>query len=295
MSDRRVYDDMARREGEVWSKVLVTRESSEAKVEDQKAAVELRLGRSGLNFLTWCRKNGRTFEKGLSIGCGEGRGERHLLNGGVVGTFHGVDVAEGALDVARKAAHDEGHNTSYGRLDINFGELPEDEYDLIIAQTSLHHVLHLEHAAEQIARALKPGGIFWLHDYIGETQFQFTDDRIAAANRLIASLPDTHRYDRVNKRQLKPVIRREPGTLVSPFESIRSAEIAPIFKSRFRTIEQRETNSLLHLVVPVGTRQSYAETDRGRDLFELIFAMDEICLRAGLLGPTNGQYIFTLQ
>jgi hypothetical protein len=53
--------------------------------------------------------------------------------------------------------------------------------------------------------------------------------------------------------------RPEPGSLASPFESIRSSEIIPIFQ-RWFTIEWKlEFGAFLHLIVPLGTRAAYLE------------------------------------
>lgn len=293
MADRSVYEAMARRENEVWSNMLGTRERSAARAEDQAAAQALRIGRNLLSLPAWMRQSGRRFADCLSIGCGEGRLERQLMATGLCDRFLGLDVAEGALDDARAAAAAEGLAIDYSTADINFAELPAAAFDLIVAQTSLHHVLHLEHAADQIAHALRPGGVLWIHDYIGESQFQYTEARLAIVNRLVAGLPPTFRYDRVHERQLGPLRRRAPGTLVSPFESIRSAEIPDIFRARFDVLAQRETTTLLHLVAPVGTRAAYAASEEGRALFETLFAMDSLMAEHGVLAPVTGQYLLT--
>jgi hypothetical protein len=105
------------------------------------------------------------------------------------------------------------------------------------------------------------------------------------------SLPAKYRYNRLHQRELKPVVRPEPGKIASPFESIRSAEIVPVFTRWFDVMEKRESTSLHHLVVPSGTRAAYAETEEGRALFDLIMLIDQICIRQGILSPTNGQYV----
>lgn len=293
MADPSIYEQMARKEASVWGSLLVTRERSQAQEEDQAAAQILRLHRDELSLQKWARASKRVFERGLSIGCGEGRAERQLLAAGICGRFHGTDVAEEALVEARQKAEGEHLPLTYEAMDINFAHLPEREYDLVVAQTCLHHVLHLENAAEQIWRSLKSGGILWLHDYIGETQFQYTEERLALANRIIAALPAKYRYNRIWNRQLRPIVRQEPGKLISPFESIRSAEIVPVFKRWFDVVEKRETTSLLHLVAPNGTRATYAETEEGRALFETIFLLDQLCIQRGILTPTGGQYVLT--
>jgi hypothetical protein len=56
--------------------------------------------------------------------------------------------------------------------------------------------------------------------------------------------------------------RPEPGSLGSPFESIRSSEIIPIFQ-RWFTIEWKlEFSAFLHLIVPPGTRAVHLENCR---------------------------------
>jgi SAM-dependent methyltransferase len=295
LSDRREYDTMARREREVWSGVLAGREQSEARAADQQAASSLRLNRDLTSLQAWSRSVGRTFRHGLSIGCGEGRAERSIIQQGICDSFVGIDVAEDALEQARKEAKNANLAITYEAIDINFAELPKQCFDLIVAQTSLHHVLNLEHAAEQIARSLTPDGVLWIHDYIGESQFQYSDLRLEITNRVIGVLPPRLRFDRLNGRQLGPVRRREPGTLISPFESIRSAEIPEIFLSRFDTLMRREAQTIIHLVVPVGTRANYCENEETRALFELIFEMDRTLAATGVLSPVTGQYALALK
>jgi SAM-dependent methyltransferase len=293
MADRVVYDAMARREGEVFGTVLPQRAASGQREIDQKAAAQLRLNRNLGSLVQWARKAGRTFTNGLSLGCGEGRAERDIARAGICKRFLGIDVADSALRVARERAMQGDFEASYEQVDINFVELQPESFDLIVAQTSLHHVLHLEYVAEQLAKALKPGGILWVHDYIGESQFQYSDTRIDIANKIIAALPERCRYDRIFGRQLRPVVRRLPGTLISPFESIRSGEIPGIFLSRFDVVHKVETSTILHLVVPPGTRAAYTESDDARALFENIFSLDEILLETGILSPVAGQYVLT--
>ena len=57
--------------------------------------------------------------------------------------IHGVDVAEGAIEGARKAAEDEGlDGLRTGRADLNTAKLPKETYDAV--HTALHHVFQLD-------------------------------------------------------------------------------------------------------------------------------------------------------
>jgi len=291
MADRAVYDLMAARESEVWGNILPSLEHSEARAEDQSAASKLHVNRHQ-SSLTWLLKErGLKFERGLTLGCGAGRFERLLIADGVCRSFHGIDISEKAVAEARVLAQQGNLPITYEVFDLNFLDLPEKTYDLVVAQTSLHHVLFLERVAEQTWRTLQNDGYLWIHDYIGETQGQYESKRLAMINQILAILPEKFRINKVNGRLTKKIERPEPGRLGSPFEKIRSAEIVTTFDRWFRTEWSKEFGSLLDLVGPPGTRAAFAENDDTKALFEVILLLDQLCIEEGILQPTGGQYL----
>ena len=74
--------------------------------------------------------------------------------------------------------------------DGNAGELPAGRYGLIFSCHSFHHFLRLEHIMERVHRALTPSGFFVLEEYVGPTQFQWTDEQIALVRALMALVPE---------------------------------------------------------------------------------------------------------
>ncbi|MCB0993845.1 MAG: methyltransferase domain-containing protein, partial [Acidimicrobiales bacterium] len=228
---------------------------------------------------------------GLSLACGAGRHERSLLAHGVCDSFHGIDVAHDALATAREEASAAGLAITYSHGDLNDLVLEEDRFDLVVARGCLHHVLRLEHLADQIATTLRPGGVLWVDDYVGETQFQYDDERLEVVNYLLALLPERYRYDVVNQRLVEQVHRREPGNLSSPFESIRSGDILDVFLDRFEVVAGHQYRSVLHLVPPVGTYETFRETDTGRTLFEMFVLLDQLFVDLGVLRPVRCQYL----
>jgi SAM-dependent methyltransferase len=291
MADRSVYDAMALRENEVWGKILPDREQSETAIEDAKAAATLRICRSYSSLFLVATEKGLQFEHGLTLGCGAGRCERDLISRGVCRSFHGIDISEKAIDRARQIAKDQELPLTYEVADLNFVELPEKTFDLVVAQTSLHHILFLEHVADQIWRSLKSNGCLWIHDFIGETQFQYDLKRISIANQILVILPEKFRKNKINGRLVTEITRPEPGHLGSPFESIRSSEIVPVFQ-RWFTIEWKlEFDAFLRLVVPPGTRAAYTENEDTRALFETLMLLDDLCIKEEIVPPSGGQYL----
>ena len=175
--------------------------------------------------------------------------------------------------------------------DLNKTSLPVNSYDLVVAQTSLHHLLELEFVMDNVGRALKPGGFFWVADFVGESQFQWLDKRLRVANELLESLPAQLRWDQIDQRYLEPIVRRRPGSLASPFESIRSDEIPRLLRERFVVIAEREVDAFLSLVCPPGTFPAYAASEAGRRRFEELWQLDRQLVREGELPPAAGQYL----
>jgi len=235
------------------------------------------------------RERDLRFTSGLSLACGNGRAERELLKLGICERFHGIDSSPEAIAEARQNA--QGLDLTYEPADLNRLVLEPGAYDLVLTQNCLHSVLELERLAEQIWRSLKPGGCLWIHDYIGESQFQFSDLRLDIANRILAVLPERYRRDRVHDRILRAIARPKPGALASPFEAVRSADIVPVF-SRWFDIEYRhEESAFMGRICPRGMRANYTETEDGPVIFELLMLIEGLLVEHGILAPHTGQYL----
>jgi SAM-dependent methyltransferase len=291
MADRSVYDAMAARENEVWGKILPERERSEAAIEDGKASIELGVRRHFFSLSKLARERKLQFEHGLTLGCGAGRCERELVQNGVCRSFHGIDISENAIVTAREIAKERNLPLTYEIADLNFVKLPEKRFDLVVAQTCLHHVLFLEHVAEQVWHSLKSDGYLWIHDFIGETQGQYDPKRLAIMNKILAVLPEKLRKNKITGRLVTEIKRPEPGHLGSPFESIRSSEIVSVFERWFIVEWKLEFDAFLRLVVPDGTRAAYLENEDTRALFEVLMLLDHLCIEEEIVQPSGGQYL----
>ena len=291
MSDPAVYVEMLEQERKTWSTRLPGRSKAEDQQKDQVAGFKLGVNRELSRLRDTLARNSITPERGLTLGCGEGRAERSLLKQGICKSWHGIDIAEGAIADARKLADEQNLPLTYAIQDLNFVQLPRGEFDLVIAQTCLHHVLRLEHVIDEVLASLAPNGVLWVADFVGETQLQYTDLRLMIVNELIDLLPEKHVTSAFTGKKISKLARRRPGTFLAPFESIRSGEIKKVLLSRFDVIEQHETASIISYVVPGGTRASYLENPDTRALFELLIYFDKLLIDLGVLSPTSGQYL----
>jgi len=289
LNNPKVYEEKAAQEGKFWGEAFSSEKQIQVRQADKLASRELRVARDKLILAGALRRQGLKPERGLSLACGSGRSERHALAQGICTSFHGIDVAEDAIMEASNVAARESLNITYERGDLNTIKLEPKNFDLVITHNCLHHVVQLEYLADEIHRAMTADGVLWIHDYVGETQFQYSDKRLEIANAVLKILPEKLRTDRINEMVLRQINRPMPGQMPSPFEAIRSAEIMPIFLERFEVLEQHVNGGIMRLVMPHGARRDYVENDDTKSIFELLYYLDEILIREGVLEPTGIQ------
>jgi SAM-dependent methyltransferase len=169
--------------------------------------------------------------------------------------------------------------------DANTLELETNNYDLIFSCHSFHHFLELEYIMQQVSQALTDRGVFILEEYVGPTQFQWTDEQIDLVKSLLALAPPELRMYRFNTLKVwegRPTI--EQVTAESPFESIRSANILPLFKQHFQiivakplggTIQQLLYNGIIHNFRP--------EDEQACNYIEAVIDVENALVNAGIL------------
>lgn len=164
------------------------------------------------------RLNGRTFERGLSIGCGAGNLERAAISLGVCKRVDAFDGSVHSLYLARQQAEKEGYGNRirYFASDFNRPSLPRNTYDIVFFNQSLHHVGKLEKLFRAILRAMTSDALLYLDEYIGPSRTQWNDAVIAPHRAVFDALPAE-----VRKSDFLPL----PIQADDPSEAIRSGEI----------------------------------------------------------------------
>ena len=188
----------------------------------------------------------------FSVGCGFGVIERTLRRHDFCQLIHGVDVAEDAIESARKTAEAEGlDGLTYEVADLNTARFPVEAYDVVYAHASLHHVFQLEHVLDQIKRTLKPGGLFVVYEDIGPSQMQFPRRDLELADIFLRAIPERYRKFQRREGIKKEAFRTSLDAMNSsdPSEGIRASEIVSLIASRFEIMHFRYVGGTLLLLV----------------------------------------------
>jgi SAM-dependent methyltransferase len=225
--------------------------------------------------------------RAVSLGCGFGALERSLISRGMVREIRGYDLSEAAITEARRLAREQQlRNVTYHVADLEQLTLPTRSVDAVFAHQSIHHVEGLERLFSQIRRALKPGGIFHLHEFVGPSRFQWTDAQLSLVNEYLCSLP-------LRLRRLpsgggsKPAVQRptvDAMIAADPTEAVRSSEILAVLRGYFTIIEQHQIGgALLHLAL--GDIAQNFDADEPDDSLHLerLFALEDRMMAEGAI------------
>jgi len=97
----------------------------------------------------------------LDVACGTGISTFALIEKtGCAGEFHGVDISEGMLEVARRSAVAQGLEVRFTKGDAENLDYPDAKFDIVISNMSLQFFPDKPRALSEMRRVLKPGGRF---------------------------------------------------------------------------------------------------------------------------------------
>jgi SAM-dependent methyltransferase len=179
------------------------------------------------------------FRTGALLGTSSLGVEGHILetNPDLHLTFFDISPAALARRAEVLGARHPGRVATRG-ADLNFVEFEPERYDVIVSSSSLHHVTNLEYLAFQINRALRPGGFFFLDDYVGEPRFQFSPEKRRVFERL-------YERDLARQRGRRPGLRWLDTSDLSPFCGVRSDETLEVLARYLEPLTVRTAGTLL--------------------------------------------------
>lgn len=197
--------------------------------------------------ITWLlrrMKHELPYDRVLSIGCGTGPAERHLIAEGASNRITAIDVSANAIAHARGAAAETGFGdrVRYEVADAHAFLAGNGTWNAVFFHASLHHLDRLPELFALIDAKLEPGGVLYFDEYIGPSRDEWNWMRMAVPNLLYFSLPRSVRRTR---------IIRPPVTAEDPTEQIRASQIAPLVRERFAILEWRNYGgNFLSLIYP---------------------------------------------
>ena len=240
-----------------------------------------------LNIVRSRAKQQIPFKKGISVGGGSGQKEMVLLRHGIIDTFDLYEYSEAriaiGIDIAEKKGLKDRINFIYGDA---FELVPQEEqYDFVHWNNSLHHMLNVDKAVEWSKNILRPGGLFYMDDFVGASRFQWPDAQLEFATRIrtvfenskylndprrvVGSLPTS-----ISRPNMEKLIEDDPS------EAADSEGIVDAIYKHFPQAEFKATGGVVYHLVLNDMLNNFDEND-DKILLDLLMIIDELYTKLG--------------
>jgi SAM-dependent methyltransferase len=169
---------------------------------------------------------------------------------------------------------------------------PSDEYDGVIANQALHHVVELEDLFGGIETALTNQGLLIVSDMIGRNGHRRWPEALSLVQKFWDELPESYRYN----RQLRQLDHEylDWDCSVEGFEGIRSQDILPLLVERFHFEFFYAFSNVTDPFIDRSYGPNFnAEAAWDRDFIDRVHACDEAGIRHGTLTPTHMLAVLT--
>lgn len=249
-------------------------------------------GRDDLDMLTYFHEkylsNRRGSYIGISLGCGTGSIERRLQANRIFSRLEAVDLSEEVIKQAQQSADQANLEIFYRVGNLNDIKLEDNKYDVAFANSSLHHVSNLEHIIDEIGSSLKDDGVLFVSEYVGPSQFQFTEKQVQIINEVLDILPRVYRKRVTSPNEIKPVFVPPTTQFMNetdPSEAVRSEEIVKILKNKMEVVEEKKFGgTLLHMLLQDIVGNFNPDDPKDSTVLKLIIYLEDLLIREKVLG-----------
>lgn len=227
------------------------------------------------------------FEKAISVGCGNGKKEINLIRQGLVHSFELFELSERRISLGKEWARQQSveENVRFIHGDALSLVSEPEQYDLVHWNNSLHHMMDVDKAVEWSRKVLKPGGLFYMDDFIGASRFQWPDRQIEIASR-VRSIFESSKYltNPQKSDSSLPVKVRRPNLAKliesDPSEAADSERIVEAIHKYFPNVEFKATGGVVYHLTLNDMLNNFDERE-DKILLDLLLLIDELCTHLG--------------
>jgi ubiquinone/menaquinone biosynthesis C-methylase UbiE len=229
---------------------------------------------------------GREGLSALSLGCGTGEREIGWAALGRFASIDAYDLSSPRIEDANRRTQRTGYANClhYHVGDVYTIEMRENQYDVILAEQSLHHFSPLRDVLTRVNGFLKEGGCFVVNEFAGPTRFQWTEMQMEVVNGLLSVLPARYLTLWDSEATKPPVLRpsRLSMMLRDPSEAVESSRILPMLHEIFQVLEIREYGGTILQLLFNGIAHNFlADDEETQRWLAVCFEVEDLLLAAG--------------
>lgn len=227
--------------------------------------------------------NARMNPQILSLGCGYGGVEISVAKDlKLPFQILGIDLNEKILEMAKEESSKHRLPIKFQQGDLNFLDLSNQKFDVVMAHASLHHLLNLEHIFNEVHKSLKDDGLLIIQDVIGKTQVLFWKENVDFAIKLVKELPALLNADITLPPYIEPNIQ-------AGMEGIRQEEIEEQIDLLFSPVKKYYYGSFMRLICthPILGKRLDPSNSECRKILDALCKLDLEQIERGALKPTE--------
>ena len=198
-----------------------------------------------------------------------------------------IDLNQTMLDRGMKSAAEAGVSDRIACVQADLNKwTAAHEYDAVIANQSLHHLVDLESVVGQIRRSLSPGGLFLVSDIMGRNGHQRWPEALEIVQEFWSLLPPSYRYNHQLKRYEEWY--QDFDCSAQGFEGIRSQDILPLLIDSFQFSFFFGFANVIEPFIDRSFGPNFnAASEWDRAFIDSIAQRDELEIRSGRIKPTH--------
>lgn len=228
----------------------------------------------------------------ISIGSGNAETETRLLR---LLRERGVDQVKITCMDINPHMHDRGRQLAISLgvgdkirfLEADFNDWsPDRQYDMVLANQSLHHVVNLESLFDAIRDAMTLDSMFIVSDIIGRNGHQRWPEALAIVQEFWREMPQSYRYNSQLKRHEEAFVNWDCSC--EGFEGIRAQDILPLMIERFGFEHFFAYGNIIDPFIDRSFGHHFHDlTEWDLDFIDRVHARDELAILAGVIKPTH--------
>ena len=198
-----------------------------------------------------------------------------------------LEINEVMLERGRKLAEQQAISDHLAFIPADFNTwVARKQYDGIMANQSLHHVLNLEHLLREIKNSLGDSALFVISDIIGRNGHMRWPEAMKIIDELWQELPDSHKFNHALQRY-EPTYENWDCS-VEGFEGIRAQDILPLLIKEFEFEIFVPFGNVIDIFVDRAFGHNFDPSSRLDCAFiDRVHAIDEDGIKSGKLTPTH--------
>ncbi len=180
-----------------------------------------------------------------------------------------IDFSEKLMQAAAKVAEQEGlTNVEFIIEDIYNHTFPDDYYNIVLFNSSLHHFKNLDDLIGKVHRSMAPDGKLIINEYTGANRFQYSKSQLKEINKCLGLIDKEYR--KIFKTKLYKNRYWGSGIfrmLISdPSECVESESILSTISCYFKTLEEKGYGGNLLMPALKSISHHFQKPDAGKEI-----------------------------